>query len=129
MYRIYTIHMNKYRMKINIAWLKRKRDSLIKQLASIGPFVDGSMVKVKRRCGNKNCKCYLKGEKHEGYYLQYKLKGVSKGVYIPVDMEDTVRQWNDEYRRLKKIIADIARANKEIIRRHVKEKKLKKGRK
>ncbi|MBC8388452.1 MAG: hypothetical protein H8E13_10450 [Actinobacteria bacterium] len=116
-------------MKINIAWLKRKRDSLIKQLASIGPFVDGSMVKVKRRCGNKNCKCYLKGEKHEGYYLQYKLKGVSKGVYIPVDMEDTVRQWNDEYRRLKKIIADIARANKEIIRRHVKEKKLKKGRK
>jgi len=129
MYRIYTIHMNKYRMKINIAWLKRKRDSLIKQLASIGPFVDGSMVKVKRRCGNKNCKCYLKGEKHEGYYLQYKLKGVSKGVYIPVDMEDTVRQWNDEYRRLKKIIADIARANKEIIRKHVAEKRLKKGRK
>lgn len=129
MYRIYTIHMNKYRMKINIAWLKRKRDSLIKQLASIGPFVDGSMVKVKRRCGNKNCKCYLKGEKHEGYYLQYKLKGVSKGIYIPVDMEDTVKQWNDEYRRLKKIIADIARANKEIIRRHVAEKRLKKGRK
>lgn len=129
MYRIYTIHMNKYRMKINIAWLKRKRGSLIKQLVSIGPFVDGSMVKVKRRCGNKNCKCYLKGEKHEGYYLQYKLKGVSKGVYIPVDMEDTVRQWNDEYRRLKKIIADIARANKEIIRRHVAEKRLKKGRK
>ena len=58
MFSIY-IHMNKYQMKINIAWLKRKRDGLIKKLAEVGPFVDGSLVKIKRRCGNKNCKCYL----------------------------------------------------------------------
>jgi hypothetical protein len=75
--------MNKYKIKINTAWLTKKRDSLIKKLSEVGPFIDGSMVKVKRRCGNKNCKCYLKGEKHEGYYLQYKLKGVSKGdIYL-----------------------------------------------
>jgi hypothetical protein len=121
--------MNKYDMKINTAWLERKRDSLIKKLADIGPFIDGSIVKVKRRCGNKNCKCYLKGEKHESYYLQYKLKGVSKGVYIPVDMEDEVREWNKQYKRLKRIIAEVSRTNKEIIRRHVSEKGLKKGRK
>ena len=121
--------MNKYRMKINIAWLERKRDSIIKKLSGIGPFVDGSMVVVKRRCGNKNCKCYLKGEKHESYYLMYKVAGVTKAVYIPVDLEDEVREWNDNYKRLKKIIAEICRANKEIIRRHVGEKRLKKGRK
>jgi len=121
--------MNKYKMKINTAWLKRKRDSLLKQLAGIGPFVDGSMVVVKRRCGNKNCKCYLKDEKHESYYLHYKEKGVTKAVYIPVDMEDTVRQWNDNHKILKEIVAEISRTNKEIIRRHVKERRLKKGRK
>jgi len=125
---VYTIHMNKYKMKINTAWLERKRDSLIKQLAGIGPFVDGSMVVVKRRCGNKRCKCYLKDEKHQSYYLHYKEKGVTKAVYIPVDMEDTVRQWNDNHRKLKEIVAEISRTNKEIIRRHVKEKRLKKGR-
>lgn len=125
---IYTIHM-KYKMKINIAWLERKRNGLLKELAGIGPFVDGSLVKVKRTCGNKNCKCYLKGEKHESYYLHYKAKGVTKAVYIPVDMEDTVRQWNDNHRKLKEIVAEISRANREIIRRHVKEKRLKKGRK
>ncbi len=121
--------MNKYKMQINIAWLKRKRDSLIKEMANIGPFVDGSMVKIKRRCGNKNCKCYTKGQKHESYCLHYKVAGVTKAVYIPVDMEGEVRAWNEEHKRLKRTIAEISRANKEIIRRHVKEKKRKKGRK
>ena len=125
----YIIHMNKYKMEINTAWLKRKREGLLKKLAGVGPFVDGSIAKVKRRCGNKRCKCYLKGQKHESYYLMYKVAGVTKAVYIPVDMEEEVRQWNEEHKRLKKIIAEINRANKEIIRRHVKEKRRKKGRK
>ena len=126
---VYTTHMNKYKMKINIAWLERKRKGLIKKLAEVGPFVDGSMVVVKRRCGNKNCKCYLKDEKHESYYLHYKEKGVTKAVYIPVDLEEEVREWNDNHRKLKEIVAEISRASKEIIRRHVKEKRQKKGRK
>lgn len=126
---IYIIHMNKYELKVNTAWITRKRDSLIKKLEGIGPFVDGSLVRIKRRCGNKNCKCYLKGEKHESYCLMYKVKGVTKAVYVPVDMEDEVREWNDQYKKLKKIIAEVSRTNKEIIKRHVTEKKLKKGRK
>jgi len=121
--------MNKYKMKINTAWLKRKRGRLLKELAGIGPFVDGSMVKVKRRCGNKNCRCYTKGQKHESYYLHYKKKGVTKAVYIPVDMEDTVREWNQNYKRLKDMVAEISRIDKQIIRRHVAERRLKKGRK
>jgi len=125
----YIIHMNKYKMKVNIAWLTRKRDSLIKKLSEVGPFVDGSLARVKRRCGNKNCKCYLLGQKHESYYLMYKLKGVTKGVYIPVDLEDEVKEWNMQYKKLKKIIAEVSRTNKEIIKRHVAEKRLKKGRK
>lgn len=120
--------MNKYKLKVNIAWLKRKRDGLLKKLAGIGPFVDGSMAKVKIRCGNKNCKCYIKEEKHESYYLMYKVKRVTKAVYIPVDLEDEVREWNEEYKKLKKIIAEISKANKSIIARYVTEKKNKKGR-
>lgn len=126
---IYTTHMNKYKMKINTTWLERKRGSLLGQLAGIGPFVDGSLVKVKRRCGNKNCKCYLKDEKHQSYYLHYKVRGVTKAVYVPVDMEDTVRQWSENYKILKEVVAEISRIDKEIIRRHVAEKRLKKGRK
>ena len=121
--------MNKYKIKINIAWLERKRYGLIKKLADIGPFVDGSMAIVKRRCGNKNCKCYLKDEKHESYYLMYKVRGVTKAVYVPVDMEDTVRGWTENYKILKDTVAEISKIDKEIIRRHVAERRLKKGRK
>ncbi len=117
--------MNKYKLKINTVWLKGKRDSLVKKLASIGPFVDGSIAKVKRRCGNKNCKCYLKGEKHESYCLMYKAACITKAVYIPVDMLDEVIALYKEYKRLKRIIAEIKRVNKEIIRRHVSEKRQK----
>jgi len=120
--------MDKYKLKVNTAWLKRKRDSLIKKLAEVGPFVDGSIAKVKRRCGNKNCKCYREGKKHESYYLMYKVARVTKAVYIPVDLEDEVRKWNEEYRRLKEIIREISRTNKSIIRKYVSEKRLKKGR-
>lgn len=129
MFSIYTKHMNKYEMKINTAWLTRKRDGLIKKLSEIGPFVDGSFVKIKRRCGNKNCKCYLLGQKHESYCLMYKIAGVTKAVYVPVDLEDEVKKWNLEYKKLKRLVAEISRTNKEIIKRHVAERRLKKGRK
>jgi hypothetical protein len=120
--------MGDYRVKANINWLKRKRSALLKKLAACGPFVDGSVVKVRRRCGNKNCRC-ARGEKHESLYLMYKVKGVTSGVYIPVDLEEEVKEWSREYKRVKRIIREISRAQKSIIRRHVKEKRLKKGRK
>ncbi|GAI82865.1 unnamed protein product [marine sediment metagenome] len=74
-------------------------------------------------------KSHIKGEKHESYYLMYKVKGVTKAVYIPVDLEDEVKRWNIQYKKLKKIIAEISRTNKSIIRKYVTEKKLKRGRK
>jgi len=119
--------MNKYKLKVNTVWLKRKRGSLLKKLKEAGPFVNGSIVKVSRRCGNKNCKCYTRGEKHKSLYLQYKVAGGTKAVYIPVDMENEVKKWNQEYKKLKEIIAEISKINKSIIRKYVSEKRLKKG--
>jgi len=119
--------MQDYRLNKNINWLKRKRGALLKKLGSCGPFIDGSVVKVKRRCGNKNCRC-ARGEKHESFYLMYKVKGVTKAVYIPVDLEEEVMKWSEEYKRFKAIVQEICTTQKSIIRRYVKEKRLKKGR-
>lgn len=101
---------------------------MLKKLADIGPFVDGSMAKVKRKCGNKNCKCVVLGEKHKGYYLMYKVSRVTKAVYIPADLEGEAREYI-EYKKLKKIIAEISKVNKSIIARYVTEKKQKRQRK
>jgi len=119
--------MKDYGLKVNINWLKRKRHALLKKLGSCSPFVDGSVVTVKRRCGNKNCRC-ARGQKHESLYLMYKVKGVTKAVYIPVDLEQEVQEWSREHKRVKGIIQEICRAQKSIIRMYVKEKRQKKGR-
>ena len=43
-------------------------------------------------------------------------------------MEDEVKKWNQEYRKLKEITSEISKINKSIIRKYVTEKRLKKGR-
>jgi len=116
-----------YVFKKNIKLLKRRRDNLIKLLRGIKPFVDGSYVEVRRRCGKDKCKC-TKGEKHKGLYLMYKEKKKTKAVYIPVDMQEEVKGWVQEYRRIKGVVKEICKLQKEIIRRYIYEKRLKRGR-
>lgn len=117
--------MKDYKLKGNIAQLKRKRDMLLKKLGNCQPFIDGSIVKVRRRCGNKNCKCAVRGEKHESFYLQYQVKQVTKAVYIPVDLEKEVKKWSEEYKRIKETMKEICLIQKSMIRSYVKEKRLK----
>jgi hypothetical protein len=49
----------------------------------------------------------------------YKIKGVTKAVYIPVDLVPEVKRWVSEQRRLKKLMAEISDLQKEVIRLHV----------
>ncbi|MDP2924477.1 MAG: hypothetical protein Q8O30_12305 [Candidatus Omnitrophota bacterium] len=98
------------------------RDALIRKLGKIRPFVGGSVVVVERACGNPNCKC-RKGDKHPGYYLMWKKKKMTKGVYIPVDLVEEVKKWNEEYKLIKSIVQKVSDIQKDIIRRYVREKR------
>lgn len=120
--------MNNYKFKANIKWLGKKRDSLLKKLTGSRAFVDGSVVTVRRRCGYPGCECE-QGKKHESLYLMYKVKGKTKGIYIPVELRSEVRAWSKEWQAIKKTIQEICHIQKSIIKRHVRERRLKKGRK
>lgn len=112
-----------YPVERNSRWLTRRRDALLKRLRRLGPFVNGSLVLIARTCGNSaHCRC-SRGEKHVNTYLSYAAKGRTKMVYIPVDLEKDARLWSAEYRELKEIIAEISDLQKEIIRRHVQERR------
>lgn len=107
----------------------RKRDSLLKTLADIGPFVDASLVTIARTCGNPGCKC-AQGEKHRSRYLTYKAAATdgkkqrmkTQTLYVPLALEQQVKAWVEEYKRLKAISKQIADAQKMIIRSYVREK-------
>jgi hypothetical protein len=112
------------RFQRNVKFYTMQRDARLKDINNIGPFIAGSMVKIAHTCGNPNCKC-ARGDKHENYYLTWKVKQKTRTKYIPVDMEGEVRNWTEQYKRLKKLIAEVTELQRKIIKQHGVEKKAK----
>lgn len=110
------------RFNKNVKFYTRQRDARLKRIHSIGPFIAGSMVKIAHTCGNPNCRC-ARGDKHENYYLTYKVKQKTQTRYIPVDMEEDVKKWTLEYKYLKCLIEDVTQLQKKIIKQYGVEKK------
>ena len=52
----------------------------------------GSLVRMERTCGKKNCRCQ-QGQKHAALCLAIRLDDQRKMIYIPRALEDTVRRW------------------------------------
>jgi len=112
----------------NIKMLERMRDARLRKLGKVKPFIAGTLVNYEITCGNPRCKC-AKGQKHPKAHLTYKGKDrKTVSVYIPVDKRKEVAEWVREYKRLKKLIREISELQEQILRRHVTEKRLKKGR-
>jgi hypothetical protein len=86
----------------------QRRQARLKEMARMGPFVEGSLIGVQHpRC------------KHVAWRLTFKVKGRTQTVYVPVDMAAEVKQWTQEYRRLKKLIRDVTRNSLALIHGHV----------
>ena len=78
--------------------------SYLKQLAQVGPFVEGTLSEYKRA-----------GRKASSWHLTYKIEGKTHTVYVPVDMVEEVRKWTEEYRRLKQLIRKETKQSLAII--------------
>lgn len=87
---------------------EQKRAAQLKQLAEIGPFVEGSLIGVQ----HPTCK-------HVAWRLTFKVKGKTRTVYVPVDMAQEIKAWTREYRRLKTLIRKVTRNSLALIHGHV----------
>jgi hypothetical protein len=52
----------------------------------------GSLVRMERTCGKKNCRCQ-QGHKHPALCLAIRVGDERKMIYIPHALEETVRRW------------------------------------
>jgi len=52
----------------------------------------GSLVRMQRTCGKKNCRCQ-QGQKHPAVCLAIRVGKQRKMIYIPPALEETVRRW------------------------------------
>lgn len=94
-----------------------RRDAQLKKLARLRPFIAASLVEVKRRCGNPRCKC-ARGEPHRAHVLTRKVEGRTETVHVPKDRLQEVREWVEEYQRLKRLIRAETDACLALLRHH-----------
>ena len=104
--------------KLSIGVLTQRRDAKLKELARIGPPLQGSIATVGVTCGNPNCRC-ARGEKHTSHILTKKVRGKTKSVYVPVDMLEEAKQWAQNHRRMKKLVKEISDYNEKILKAYV----------
>lgn len=115
--------------------LTAKEKRRVRTLISIieeGNFIRGNLVNMRRVCGNPNCKC-ARGEKHESLYIHAFKGGKQKMIYIPKNLESTVKYWVERHHKIVELIEDISEINKikllERKRKKITQKTSKKGNK
>jgi len=84
------------------------RDAALRQLARIGPFLEGALCQFQRP-----------GCAKPGWHLTFKQKGRTRTVYVPMDLVPEVKKWNRAHKQLKKLIREVSRHSLAIIHRHV----------
>lgn len=99
--------MNRKYMDLNL----KKTTSYLAALVSKGEFLRGNPVIMKRVCGNKNCKCATKGEKHESLYISENKDGARKMIYVPKRLEEEVKKKLQTYQKIKKLTERISEIN------------------
>ncbi len=90
---------------------EKRRIAYLKQIKAIGPFVEGTLVRIP----HPSCA-------HVAHRLTFKVKGKTRTVYIPVDLVDEAIQWTQNYRRLKKLIRAVTTQSLAILHHHVRAK-------
>ena len=85
----------------------RKARSALSKIVHDQGFVRGSIITMKRVCGNPNCRC-AKGQKHVSLYLSRSEGGRPKMLFIPKHYEAMVKRWIKNYRRVKELMEEIS---------------------
>jgi hypothetical protein len=101
-----------------IAYLRRRRKTLLKQLPPLDAILRGTLVERYKRCGKPGCKC-AKGPGHgPKYYLSVSKPGTRPEMdYVPLAYHDRVTHFLDNQRKVRKILEEICEINRELIRR------------
>jgi hypothetical protein len=71
------------------------------------PFVIGSLVTSRRKCGKENCRCKKEGG-HLSTYLSVKVGGERKTIYVPTRCEKKVSEWVKTYKEISNDLAKIS---------------------
>ncbi len=98
--------------------LKKKREKLLKELCKMENILQGTLVEAYLKCGKRNCRCadderFKHGPK---FYLFYKEEKKPKMLYIRKEKINEVREGIRKYKRLKEILSQVCKINRELLK-------------
>ncbi len=107
--------INKYITLLSVKSIKalpnrhsQARETALRKLAQVGPFLEGALCQFKRP-----------GCAKPGWHLTFKQKGRTRTVYVPMELVSDVKSWTRTYKQLKKLIRQVTRHSLALIRGHV----------
>jgi hypothetical protein len=80
---------------------RQARSQLHQLLERADGLVHGSLIRMARRCGNPNCRCALKNQKHESWCLGVSEKGRTRMKHVP-------RAQVQQYRQARQLLETIS---------------------
>jgi hypothetical protein len=96
--------------------LAKKRFKIWREVVTVGDFVRGSVVVLRRPCTRENCRLCREGKRHPATYLSMKEKGRTQLVYLSKKRVAQARQWVREWKRLAKLLQEMSKTNAEVLR-------------
>jgi hypothetical protein len=100
------------------AALRKRRNTLLRQLPSLQAILRGSLIERYKRCGKPGCKC-ADGPGHgPKYYLSVSYPGLRPQMdYVPQELYATTAEFLANYHRTREILEAICEINRELLRR------------
>ncbi len=90
--------------------LIKQRTLLIQEVLSLQEFVRGTLVKTKKKCGRKSCKCE-KGLLHPHIYISTSRNRRNQVVYIRPNEVGQAEHYIKNYRKLTETLDKISQVN------------------
>jgi Family of unknown function (DUF6788) len=79
------------------------------ELAGLGLALPGTLIQRSVRCGWAGCRCHADPPELHGPYWQWTRKRAGKTIsrLVPDDQVADYRQWIDNHRRLRELVAEL----------------------
>ena len=96
----------------NVSPTRRQQDraaGIAAELASLGLALPGTLIQRHVRCGKPGCRCHADPPLLHGPYWQWTRKTGGKTItrLVSDDQLDDYRQWLDNHRRLRALVAEL----------------------
>ena len=85
---------------------------VLERIRKVKPFIQASFTITKKRCGNPYCRCAKEGPIHEAALLTWKEGKQTQTLYVPVEFREEVARWVQEGKILKRLIAEMSKAQR-----------------